>query len=145
MIETMISYGPEETNTATQRRGEARERCARGKMGENLPFLPSFLPLSPSLRSLSGLLSTVRYHKRDWGRVRLMPKGKNSLNFPLALALVVHFETAPNLFASPRQEKIYILFAVMAAKRFQARTEEEIQQFLWDKTRNLLTRRPTMQ
>ena len=42
------------------------------------------------------------------------------------------FETAANLFAS-RVEQI-IFYAVMAAKRFQTRTEEEIEQLLHDKS-----------
>ena len=46
------------------------------------------------------------------------PKGNNKLNFRLARDQVVHLATA-----SRRQENN--LFAVMAAKRFQTRTEEE--------------------
>ena len=42
------------------------------------------------------------------------------------------FETATNLFAS-RVKKI-IFYAVMVAKRFQTRTEEEIEQLLHDKS-----------
>ena len=57
------------------RRGEARERCARGKMGRRkkgrLSFLSSFFPSSPSLRCRPSLLSTRPYEikRDDWGRI----------------------------------------------------------------------------
>ena len=59
-------------------RGEARERCARGKVGKRkkgLSFLSSFFPSSPSLRCRPSLLTTVRYHKRRLGtsQSRLLP------------------------------------------------------------------------
>ena len=42
------------------------------------------------------------------------------------------FETAANLYGRRRQANNF--YAVMAAKRFQARTEEEIEQLLRDKS-----------
>ena len=54
----------------------------------------------------------------------LTPRGNNNLNFRLARDQVVHLQIAANLCASPRQENNF--FAVMAAKRFQTRTEDEI-------------------
>ena len=42
------------------------------------------------------------------------------------------FETAANLFAS--RVKQVIFYAVMAAKRFQTRTEDEIEQLLHEKS-----------
>ena len=63
----------------------------------------------------------------------MTPLGNNNLNFRLAHDQVVHFWNRGKFVCQPRQEKIFF-HAVMAAKRFQTRTEQEIEQLLRDKS-----------
>ena len=57
----MISYGREETRTATQRRGRREEGREKGETS-----LSSSFPSSPALLSRASSLD----HEDDWGRVR---------------------------------------------------------------------------
>ena len=68
--------------------------------------------------------------------------GNNDLHFRVARVQVVHFWNSGKCVCQPSQANNF--YAVMAAKRFQTRPEEELNSFYVTKARNLLTRPPTM-
>ena len=68
-----------------------------------------------------------------WGEHNsVQPQGNNNLDFRLVHDLVVQFWNRGKFVCQPRQANNF--YAVMAAKRFQTRTEEEIEQLLHDKS-----------
>ena len=77
--------------------------------------------------SLVKLSWRPRVNKTSWH-----PRVTATWTFDLHVIRSCTFESAANLFAS--RFKQIIFYAVMAAKRFQKRTEEEIEQLLRDKS-----------